>query len=157
LDRFADMILDRTIPKSALLLGWLGVFPFAMSCLASVAGSDWVAALAMRTLQVYAMIILSFMGGVHWGLGMVVSEGGQGQLLRCLALSTTPALAAFALSVLAPPAALVGLAIVFSALLAYDVAAARAGLAPRWYGALRIQLTAVVVLCLMVAAGFGRA
>jgi hypothetical protein len=40
----------------------------------------------------------------------------------------------------------------FVALCIYDRAAAARGYAPAWYPALRVPLTAVVVLCLVVAA-----
>lgn len=63
-----------------------------------------------------------------------------------------PALAAFGLWFLPAPLALLGLAAVFIALLAYDIGAARAGAAPAWHPALRLQLTGAVVLCLVFAA-----
>lgn len=149
------MLQDTTIPKPALVLGWLGVLPFAASCLAAISGNADTASLAMRALVVYATIILSFMGGAQWGLAMVAASGGPSELARRLAVSTLPALAAFGLAALSSRPALLGLAAVFVALFFYDLATARSGVAPNWYPALRAQLTAVVVPCLLIAAAFG--
>jgi hypothetical protein len=112
---------------------------------------------AAGALVLYAAIILSFMGGAQWGLAVSAQAAGPALLARRLALSVLPALAAFALALVPERAALLGLAAVFGALLAYDVMTVRAGLAPPWYARLRIQLTAAVVLCLLLGAGFGRA
>lgn len=147
---------DATIPRSALLLGWLGVLPFAASGLVAVSGSAETAGIAMRALAVYATIILSFMGGAQWGLAMVAPLASPSELARRLAISTLPALAAFGLAFVSSRTSLLGLAAVFVALLVYDFASARSGIAPPWYPALRSQLTAAVVLCLVGAAGFGR-
>jgi len=148
---------DVTIPRPALLLGWLGVLPFAASSLTAVVGSPGMVGPANQALVIYAVIILSFMGGAQWGLAIAASGDGQDLLLRRLSYSVVPALVAFPLAALPRRAALVGLAVAFVALLAYDVATARAGVGPKWYPALRIQLTAAVVLCLLPAAALGRA
>jgi hypothetical protein len=47
---------------------------------------------------------------------------------------------------------LVGLAVSLLGLLAYDLATVRRGLAPGWYGRLRLQLTGAVVILLAIAA-----
>lgn len=157
MDHQGPMLHDATIPRSALLLGWLGVLPFAASCLVAVFGNADAAGLALRALVVYGAIILSFMGGAQWGLAMAAVGEGPSALARRLAVSTLPALAAFGLAALASRTALIGLAAVFAALLVYDVSTARSGVAPPWYPALRSQLTAAVVACLLVAAAFGTA
>lgn len=157
MDHVANMPSDHTIPRPALLLGWLGVLPFAASCLGVVAGSARTAELASQVLVVYATVIVSFMGGVQWGLAMIAPDGGSATLPRRLAISTLPALAAFVMAALPVQSAMLGLAAVFCALLAYDAVTVRAGVAPRWYLALRVQLTAAVVLCLILAAAFGGA
>ena len=106
----------------------------------------------MSGLVLYGAIILSFMGGAQWGLSMVT--GGSTMRTR-LAISVLPALAAFGLWFLPATGALLGLAAVFVALLLYDIATARAGAAPAWYPALRIQLTSAVVICLLLASLIG--
>jgi Protein of unknown function (DUF3429) len=157
MDHNAKMPQDHSIPRIALLLGWLGVVPFVALGLATVIADQQAAASASSALVLYAAVILSFMGGAQWGLAMVTGVNEPPVLARRLAISVLPALAAFALAILPARAALTGLAAVFLALLAYDIATARAGIAPAWYPALRIQLTTAVVFCLLVAVGLGRA
>jgi uncharacterized protein DUF3429 len=140
------------IPRPAFVLGWLGVIPFAAFALLAVTGGVLPHGSAMSGLVLYGAIILSFMGGAQWGLSMVT--GGSTMRTR-LAISVLPALAAFGLWFLPAAGALLGLAAVFVALLLYDIATARAGAAPEWYPALRIQLTSAVVICLLLASFIG--
>lgn len=143
------------IPRPALILGWLGVLPFAALALFAAVDGVVPRAAAADALMLYAAIILSFMGGAQWGLAMTgVDRKAAGMGVR-LAISVLPALAAFGLSFLPGPLALLGFAGMFIALLAYDIAAARAGIAPSWYPALRLQLSGAVVPCLGFAAWFG--
>jgi hypothetical protein len=137
------------IPRPAFVLGWLGVIPFAAFALLAVTGG---VGSAMSALVLYGAIILSFMGGAQWGLSMVTGGSTMGTRL---AISVLPALAAFGLWFLPATGALLGLAAVFVALLLYDIATARAGAAPAWYPALRIQLTSAVVICLLLASFIG--
>jgi len=157
MDHDTPMLQDLTIPRSAVLLGWLGVVPFAALSLAPLLLGPHEAVRAVTGLVLYAAIILSFMGGAQWGLAMAREVDQQADLSRRLTVSVLPALAAYAMAILPPRAALLGLALVFGALLAYDLATVRAGIAPAWYARLRIQLTVAVVLCLVVAAGLGSA
>lgn len=148
---------DPTIPRSALLLGWLGVVPFATLAMATLVLGPAEASRAVAGLLLYAAIILSFMGGVQWGLSIVRQAEPPAELARRLTIAVLPALAAFAMASLPTRAALLGLAAVFGALLVYDLTTVRSGIAPPWYGRLRIQLTIAVALCLLVTAGLARA
>jgi hypothetical protein len=61
------------VPKAALLLGYAGLFPFlAGAVMLWLVGPDqegwW-----LRMLTGYAVVILAFMGAVHWGLAMAGS------------------------------------------------------------------------------------
>lgn len=58
---------DRT-PAAALLLGWAGVTPFVAFAILATLGPPAHAGAAMAALVGYGAIILSFMGGVIWGL-----------------------------------------------------------------------------------------
>ncbi len=143
------------IPRPALVLGWLGVLPFAALALLSVAGGVLAPDAAIEGLITYAMIILSFMGGAQWGLAMRGASGRDAAEEWRLMISVLPALAAFGLSFLPASSALFGLSAAFLALLGYDLLTARAGTAPTWYPALRIQLTGAVIVCLLIATQFG--
>ena len=143
----------RGIPTPAFFLGWAGVIPFAvLTALILTQGHvSWGfnTDAAMQALLAYGMIILSFMGGVQWGLEMTRTNGTAA---TGFAASVLPALAAFAASFASTFAALLILIGGFVALLAYDMSRLRAGIGPAWYGSLRLQLSSAVVLCLTAAA-----
>lgn len=143
---------ESQIPRPALVLGWLGVIPFAALALLELTAHGEPHGAAIKAIILYASIILSFMGGAQWGLGMLRSGENTHALGSQLAISVLPALAAFGLSFIRPVASLLGLTATFALLLLYDIRSAEGGLAPRWYAALRMQLTGAVALCLLLAA-----
>ncbi|AYG93950.1 DUF3429 domain-containing protein [Brevundimonas naejangsanensis] len=74
-------------PRPAMILGWSGVLPFAVLTGALAFGlgdPDQVAG----ALRLYGAVILSFMGGVHWGVATLRSEAR----LSPYAVSVLPAL-----------------------------------------------------------------
>jgi hypothetical protein len=134
------------IPAGPFWLGWAGVLPFAAFAAASVAAAP----LPIDPLPVlvgYGCVILSFMGGAQWGL----ATRDPGGLVTRFAASVVPALVAWPALLLAPRLALAVLIAGFAGLCAYDLWTVRKGGAPRWYGRLRLQLTAAVVLVLLAA------
>lgn len=133
-------------PRSASLLGWAGVLPFAgLSALAATGLQPPLPVAPATALVGYGAIILSFMGGAQWGLA-VRSRAG----LRGYAASVLPALLAWPCLALPPAPALAGLMAGFAGLLAYDLWTVRRGEAPAWYGRLRVRLTGAVLLLLAV-------
>lgn len=144
-----------TIPPAAAALGAAGFMPFVGLPLAQLweltpLGQPWLPVLAL-----YAAVILSFMGAVHWGLAMAEGGGQTGapsDPAWRYGASVVPALVGwFAVAFLPQVIALRIIATAFAALLAYDLYAARSGLAPPWYPTLRWRLTLVVVPCLLFA------
>ena len=136
------------VPRPALVLGLAGLVPFVASTAMLLAGGDEAALFWRTVLLGYGVAILSFMGGVQWGL--VMRQGNGGNWLGFSA-SVLPALAAWFALLLPPPAQLPALALGFALLLAYDLRTVRLGVAPEWYPNLRWPLTAVVVTCLVLA------
>jgi hypothetical protein len=145
------------IPASPLLLGLAGLLPFlwgAATTLAPGLAAPLAGVLPGRfvgpaVLQIYGLVILSFMAGVIWGYA-TRAEGSQAGLFY--ALSVLPPIWAFFAATGATGPALVALIAGFVALLPIDWTAARAGLAPGWWMSLRLLLTTIVVLCLLVGA-----
>eukprot|EP01037_Dinobryon_pediforme_P036570 gene36569-43578_t len=62
------------IPRSALVLGWLGVIPFAVCAALASTGGVVPPGAALHALVLYGVVILSFMGGAHWGLAMAAAD-----------------------------------------------------------------------------------
>ena len=138
------------IPRVALWLGPLGLIPFLAGALAL-----WLLPAerlpdASFALIGYGAVILSFLGGVHWGLAAPAGRPLQ------IGFSVLPALVGWlALLVaifFAGGPALWLLVAAFAILLPGDLLVAGRGLAPPWYPRLRVPLTLVVVACLAVAA-----
>lgn len=134
----------------AAVLGYAGLIPFVAGTAALFSSDPAVSGPALYSLTVYAAVILSFMGAVHWGLAMQhKTDTGLWQL----GLSVLPALVAWAsLSLQAPRGSLITLAIAFAVLLVADLWALAKHLVPSWYRGLRIPLTIVVIVSLGVAA-----
>ena len=135
------------VPPAAGVLGGLGLIPFvAGTALVLLSDAPW----AVDALRFYAAAILSFLGGVHWGLG--IAGRGTGPSWLRLGGSVVPSLVAWLALLLAPMPGLLLAATAFCLLLAADLLAVAQDAAPRWYPRLRVPLTAVVVPCLVVAA-----
>ena len=94
----------------------------------------------------YGTVILSFMSGVLWGFA---TNAMGGQAATGYALSVLPALWAFFMVGGGPMSAGMNLIAGFAALLVLDYAFSIWGLAPRWWMALRVLLTGIVILCLL--------
>lgn len=137
------------IPVPAIILGWAGVIPFAGLSLATLLGILPLS--AGPALVAYGAAILSFMGGVQWGVAMRAGDGFD-RSWTGYAVSVVPALLGWT-ALLLPFRPGLGLLVAgFAALLAYDLWTVRRGLAPPWYASLRRQLTAAAVILLGVAA-----
>lgn len=137
--------------NTARLLGYAGLIPFYALAVAAFLLSDAMAESALLLLLAYAAVIASFMGAVHWGLAMARPEPAGRVLLR----SVLPALAGWtivALHVLSPvawPGIVLAIAL-FVALHVHDRNAAKAGLAPAWYGVMRAPLSILVIAALLI-------
>ncbi len=126
------------IPPAPLLLGLAGLIPF------------WALAIGLllhrplgmapprldAALATYGAVIVSFLGGIRWGLA--VPDGGSG---RHYLISVLPSLAAWALLAAPEPWRLAGLGLAALVLGPIDLDLVRGGLAPRWFGTLRIILS----------------
>lgn len=138
------------IPRMALWLGPLGLLPFLAGALAAW----WLPAehLPGTALAVvaYGAVILSFLGGVHWGLAAPAGRPLQ------LGFSVVPSLVAWvallAANLPAVGAALWLLAAAFAIMLFCDLVAAGRNLTPEWYPRLRLPLSLGAVICLAAAA-----
>jgi hypothetical protein len=159
------------IPQSALALGLAGLIPFYASAglvlsaslqpvaqaAAPLAAGPTPTIAAFVAFAIYSAVILSFLGGVRWGLALQTTPPRAQALLFSVAPSIAGwAVAAGALAfglhaaTLPPIGAAFGLLFLVQYL--WDRQAPRDG-APAWYPRLRLILTiGVLFACLMVAA-----
>lgn len=138
-----------TPPTWAARLGWAGVVPFAAGTVFALVLPLGPAVLALSAVLAYGAAILSFLGGVRWGLA-VAQVGGPATPARWIN-AVLPALVGWIANMMALAPGLALLTLAFVAAYFFDAAAVRDGEAPRWYGALRRPLSAVVVACLGTA------
>ena len=139
----------RSIPLPPLALGLAGLIPF------------WVLAIGLAlhgafgldpagldvALATYAAIIVSFLGGIRWGLA-ARSDGESANY----AISVVPSLVAWGLLAAPEPWRLAGLGIVALALGPIDAGLVKQGLAPPWLGRLRVILSSGAGVALLLGA-----
>lgn len=143
------------IPKAALWLGLAGLLPFvwgALLVLGLSPSTHWPLPRALlddghAVMLGYGGIILSFMAGVLWGFA-TRAQGPRAPL--AYALSVLPALWWFLVPAASNGAAIINLMVGFLGLLLLDYLFAKWALTPPWWMALRMLLTAIVVVCLLV-------
>lgn len=96
----------------------------------------------------YAAIVLSFLGGLRWGLAVARPDRAS---RRDLWLGIVPALVGWGALATPVPYAFGLLAVAFAAQGAWDSLSAQDGPMPAWFGRLRTRLTVVVVAMLVLA------
>lgn len=133
------------IPPAARALGFLGLVPFFATAAASLTPAAPLHDVASQALIAYGAVILSFLGGVRWGLAIAAPDGAR--LFAPLAVSVVPSLAAWIALLLPREPGLVLLAAGLAALLAADL---RLRSAPDWYRALRVPLSAGAIVSLLL-------
>lgn len=139
----------RDIPIAPLALGLAGLIPFwalglIMSFHMNVFLSPPQVSMALAT---YGAIIISFLGGIRWGLALSREDSGAHY-----AISVLPSLVAWVLVMAPDPWRLAGLGLGALVLGPVDMTLVRAGLAPRWFGRLRLLLSTGAGLALLLAA-----
>lgn len=145
-DRAVKPPSDNPVPAVALLLGRAGLMPF---CAAAIAVWLWPAGAALvgDVLAIYTLGIITFLLGAWWGLGLVRRDASG------LLLSNLLFLSAVAGRVLLPlPLFLLFGALLLAILLVLERRLPLFRPAPRYYRALRLQLSAVAGIALVAAA-----
>lgn len=147
------MTRSKSKPAAAWLLGGSGLIPFLAAAAAWWGLQDVHAQnLALTALAGYGAVILSFLGGARWGAAL--RDAPAGPSWAALTAAVAPSLVGWAgLLLLAPifsmpGGALLLLSLGFAIMGAWDIAGARKGAWPHWYGRLRLVLTTGAVLSL---------
>lgn len=137
-------------PRAAALLGYAGVIPFVATAVIIFFLYPRDEAQIVLTYQIaYGAMILSFLGGIRWSLAMLFPEDEA--LLKRLALSVVPSIAAWAALFVPPIWGLVILIAAFWGQAGSDVRATRLHEAPQWYGGYRVRLSILVIGALVLS------
>lgn len=143
-------IAPDNLARSATRLALAGYVPFAVLAvwLYMIAPDHPWRGETIYLLKAYAALILSFLGGIRFGLA-IASDLPERRVE--VAVSTVPALGAWIALWLGEPQAFALLAVAFAAHGAWDSFAAHRGHAPAWFGGMRIKLTVLVVIAMVLA------
>jgi hypothetical protein len=142
------------LPLSVATLGGAGLAPFLIGLLfawfePTAGGLPWV-----RIVVVYGAVILSFLGGIAWGLASAAAAQNPRLQVRngLFAVSVVPALVGWVACFLPQPLGLLILAVSFVAMVLLDRHVAAEGLVPAWWMRLRSVLSAVAAMALLALA-----
>lgn len=135
------------LPRLPWGLGLAGLIPFL-----ALAGASWLAPAAWQVVIIpafltYSAVILSFLGGVQWGVAMSLESQDSAGFQARLVLSMAPSLIAWPALLLHPVIGAWVLIIGFLLIRLYECGEASRELLPGWYQSLRTLLTVVVVSC----------
>jgi len=133
------------------LLGYFGLVPIVVPTIAFMIephhGHLW-----LHLLLSYAAVILSFIGALHWSFAMTLKPLTQAQRRNAFIWSVIPALVAWLALSLYTFYALLLMSLFFVLAFLRDYGLSKLVELPSWYMQLRLQLTAVMTGCLVIAA-----
>lgn len=147
---------DPTMPRPAVVLGVAGMLPFIALAIQVATGQPFGSGMTLQAraaLALYGTVILSFLGGIQWGLA--VASADRSDEWRRFGFSVLPSLVAFVGLWLGGRNGLIALGIGVGVWGVYEVWSTGLGEAPQWYGRLRLGLTIVTVAALAIAASYG--
>ena len=143
--------------RHALILTYLGALPFVFSVFLAInahisfpeiLGGDiaYAAFKAKALAHSYAVVILSFLGGIYWGISL-----GEQVTRRLYVVSNIIALSGwFSFIVFAQSEGLIVTLVAFLVALWVDKKAYNRDMIPAWFWHLRIRITSIVCLCLLL-------
>ncbi|WP_394690833.1 DUF3429 domain-containing protein [Hoeflea sp.] len=144
-----DVHQTRAIATAWFLAG-LGAVPFVAMALgqAIVPGFANAHLGGDQAFLGYGAVILSFMGGVRWGAALAPSSAPTSA--ETMILSVAPSLAGWLALLIDRPWSLLLLLVGFILQGAWDVASARNGSLPSWFGKLRMVISAIVAASILI-------
>ncbi len=141
----------NVLRRTAWLLGPLGLVPFVALSVALWLVDGRMQPMLAQALLLYSVCIISFLGGIHWGIALVFHEMPAVYVVTALVWSVLPALAAWPLALLPIGQALAWAAVLLLVVLAVDLRLNRHYPLPLWFASLRSTLTAVACTSLLLA------
>jgi len=137
---------DTAMPVMVKFLGYAGLLPFFASALAVHLLPGALANEAAAILLAYGCVILSFLGGIGWGVGLLVKSDPSSLFVA----GVLPSLLAVAAWLIPGPSALVMLVLGYVAMFLLHRGMAQAHGLPPWFVTLRLHLSAGASLSLIV-------
>ncbi len=146
------MAASKSIPQMPLALGMAGLAPFWLLTLALLSGVTlgYGQEAARFALVAYGAAILSFVGGIRWGIAVGMEE--QDRARREYAISVIPSLLAWMVLLLPAHWQIGTLATLVVLVGLFDYGMVCREDAPEWFGRLRLILTGGAGVALILAA-----
>jgi Protein of unknown function (DUF3429) len=140
----------KALPASLILSGAL---PFIFATGSLALGKPLHPTVAIDTLLTYGAVILSFLGGIQWGLAVRLVDEAPTSANRLFVLSVLPSLAAWATLLLLndPKWQMLAQLGILIAVWAVDGLLALQGVIPGWFFKLRTIITSIVAACFIVS------
>ena len=132
-------------------LGYLGLIPILFSTTMLIFNPQH-GMLWGNLLVTYAVVILSFLGALHWAFAMTLDRISVNQRHAMLVWSVMPSLIAWVALFLPQTLGCLLLSCFFAFALWMDIRLGRVASLPDWYLPLRFRLTTVMTVSLMTAA-----
>lgn len=133
------------IPKPAAYLGALGALLFAVLSGAALFSVAETAAWLEHVLLIYGAVVLSFLGGIHWGLAIATDDVSWPRLM----VGVVPSLVGWLSVFLPTPWSFWVIGFGFGGMLIADHTATGREYTPLWFPRLRYPLTFAVFVCLL--------
>jgi len=137
----------QQIPQTALVLGLAGLIPFIATAAACWLFDNELQAKAHFGLGAYGAVILSFLGGVKWGV--LVNDKANLKKWRPIVLSIVPSIVGWFALLLPVAYALAVLSGMMVLQYYFDIESVKEKKLPPWYGRLRTILTTGAVVSLL--------
>jgi Protein of unknown function (DUF3429) len=133
-------------------LTFAGAIPLIAGSAAMWLAPNQYRSFAVNVLTVYAAVILSFLGGIQWGMAVSLIDSAPKSARNIFLLSVVPSLLAWGMLLLPEPRSRILVAIVlFAFVWVIDALLNVQKLIPQWFFKLRSTITVIVIACLAVA------
>ena len=134
---------QKRLERMGMRLGYLGLLPFVIGVLAAFLSNE-LSSLVLQAFVLYSLAILSFMGGIHWGLALIL---GTRQSTR-LMISVLPVIIGWICLIALPihfALSIIGAGFIVQWFVDRPILAELP--IPSWYAKMRPQLAYVVAGC----------
>lgn len=139
------------IPAIPAWLGYGGLIPFVALAGVGLVSNEY-SGVCRYALLAYGAVILTFVGALHWGFAMTLTDVRDDRRNQAFVWSVLPALIAWIALLVAAPFGSGLLLVGFSSQYWQDRGLAQSSTLPAWYMPLRLRLTLVASLCIAVGA-----
>jgi hypothetical protein len=148
--------VSAPIPRTAAWLGAAGVLPFITAAIVGAWDLGSFGAQAKFAAVIYGAVILSFLGGVFWGIAVASRSPviGDGERTGLFVVGVMPSLAGWGAALLPVTVAPFALSALFLIILFADHWAWRREWTPSWWLRLRVRLSGTVATVLAIIGFF---